>query len=96
MAAGVTSASTVERLRAGAEAGLLSGDHARTLEDAFELVSTLRLAHQVEQMRVGETPDDFVDPRALTVLTRSHLKEAFRAVAAIQKRVSGELTAPVR
>ena len=30
------------------------------------------------------------------VLTRSHLKEAFRAVAAIQKRVSGELSGAVR
>ena len=96
MAAGITSASTPERLRAGADAGRLSDEHARTLEDAFELVSELRLAHQIEQLRSGGTPDDFVDPRSLSALTRSHLKEAFRAVAGIQKRVSGELTGAVR
>ncbi len=96
MAAGMTSASTPERLRAGAAAGRLSDEHASTLRDAFELVSELRLAHQIEQLRSGQTPDDFVDPRSLSALTRSHLKEAFRAVAAIQKRVSGELTGALR
>jgi CBS domain-containing protein len=96
MAAGMTSASTPERLRAGAAAGRLSDEHASTLQDAFELVSELRLAHQTEQLRSGGIPDDFVDPRSLSALTRSHLKEAFRAVAAIQKRVSGELTGALR
>lgn len=94
MSAGVTSASTTERLRTAADTGRLSAEDAETLEDAFELVSELRLAHQVEQLRAEEAPDDFVDPRRLSPLTRSHLKEAFRAVAAIQKRVSNELAAP--
>ena len=56
MAAGMTSASTPERLRAGADAGRLSDEHARTLQDAFELVSELRLAHQIEQLRAGGDP----------------------------------------
>ena len=91
MAAGVTSASTAERLRAGADAGQLSADHAHTLEDAFELVSTLRLAHQVEQLRAGRDAGRLRrSASAQRSLTRSHLKEAFRAVASIQKRVSGE------
>ena len=51
IAAGVTSASTTERLRAAAAAGTLSEADARTLEDAFELITGLRLEHQVEQLR---------------------------------------------
>ena len=47
MAAGVTSASTPERLRAAAAAGTLPAHEAHTLLDAFELISGLRLAHQV-------------------------------------------------
>ena len=43
-------------------------------------------------MRAGVEPDDYVDPGTLSGLTRTHLKEAFRAVASIQKRVSAELT----
>jgi CBS domain-containing protein len=96
IAAGVTSASTTERLRAAAAAGTLSAADAHTLQDAFALITSLRLAHQVEQLRAGEDPNDFVDPAALSALTRTHLKEAFRAVASIQKRVSAELDASVR
>ncbi|MBV8942085.1 MAG: CBS domain-containing protein [Solirubrobacterales bacterium] len=96
MAAGVTSASTVERLHASAAAGTLSRADAQTLEDAFELVNGLRLEHQVEELRAGREPDDYIDPAALSRLTRTHLKEAFRAIAAIQKQVSADLTVGVR
>ncbi|HEX7610527.1 MAG TPA: putative nucleotidyltransferase substrate binding domain-containing protein, partial [Solirubrobacteraceae bacterium] len=96
MAAGVTSASTPERLHAAADAGTLSVGDARTLLDAFELISDLRLTHQIEQLRVGRAPDDHVDPNALSELTRSHLKEAFRAIASVQKRVASELSLGVR
>jgi CBS domain-containing protein len=91
MAAGVTSASTPERLRAAAAAGTLSADDAATLADAFQLVMALRLEHQVAQLQAGEEPDDHLDPAALSPLTRTYLKEAFRAVASVQKRVAGEL-----
>jgi len=88
MKAGVTSASTLERLRAGVEAGSLSPSDAHTLEDAFELIAELRLEHQVQQLRAGQEPDNYVDPRTLSPLTRTHLKEAFRAIAAIQRRLA--------
>ncbi|MGI8571066.1 MAG: putative nucleotidyltransferase substrate binding domain-containing protein [Solirubrobacteraceae bacterium] len=95
MAAGVTSAPTTTRLRAAAKAGTLSAEAAHTLEDAFELITGLRLSHQVQQLRAGEEPDDYVDPAGLSTLTRSHLKEAFRAIASIQKHVAAELGAAV-
>ncbi len=96
MAAGVTSASTTERLRAAAEAQTLPPTDAHTLLDAFELINELRLNHQVEQLLAGEEPDDFVDPRDLSQLTRTNLREAFRAIASIQKRVAVELSGPTR
>jgi CBS domain-containing protein len=91
MAAGATSISTRERLRAAREAGVLPDEDGRVLEEAFALVCSLRLEHQVEQVRAGAPPDDYVHPRALTPLTRSYLKDAFRAVAAVQRRISAEL-----
>jgi CBS domain-containing protein len=93
MAAGVTSASTAERLRAAESAGIITAAAARTLQDAFDLVTGLRLEHQIGQLRAGQKPDDYVHPGALSPLTRTYLKEAFRAVASIQKRVAGELSA---
>lgn len=96
MAAGVTSASTPARLRAAASAGTLSADAAATLEEAFHLVLGLRLAHQVDQLRAGEEPDDLVRPADLGTVTRASLREAFRAVASVQRRIVGELDLGVR
>ena len=91
MAAGVTSASTPARLQAAAQAGTLDGADARTLQEAFELILWLRLDHQIAQLKAGEPPDDHVRPRDLSQLTRSSLKEAFRAVASVQRRIGAEL-----
>jgi CBS domain-containing protein len=91
ISAGVTSASTGERLRAAAAGEVLSEAHARTLEDALTLITDLRVEHQVEQMRTGGEPDDFVNPATLSGLTRRYLREAFRAVASVQKHVTAEL-----
>jgi CBS domain-containing protein len=91
MAAGVTSATTPERLRAAGEAGTLQAEDTHTLRDAFELINNLRLEHQVTQMRGGRRPDDYVDPEELSPLMRMQLRQAFRAVATIQKRVAAEL-----
>jgi len=91
MAAGVTTASTVERLRAAGDAGKLSPPDAHSLEDAFQLINNLRLEHQVAQLRAGHDPDDYVNPADLSWLMRTQLKDAFRAITSIQKRLAAEL-----
>ncbi len=96
MAAGVASASTLERLRAAEAAGALESPQARTLMEAFGFIFSLRLDHQVEQLRRGEGPDDFIDPKTLNPLARSYLREAFRAVASVQSGLSIELSLGIR
>jgi len=96
MAAGLASASTLERLRAAEAAGTMESAEAQTLMEAFGLISSLRLDHQVEQLRRGEAPDDFIAPRTLNPLARSYLREAFRAVASVQANLSAELSLGVR
>jgi signal-transduction protein with cAMP-binding, CBS, and nucleotidyltransferase domain len=96
MAAGVASAPTVARLRAAEEAGTLESPAARTLIEAFGLIFALRLDHQVEQLRHGGQPDDFIDPRALEPGTRSRLREALHAVASVQSGLAAELSLGVR
>jgi len=91
MSAGVSATSTAERLRIAGDAGTLPSRDARTLLEALELIVDLRVEHQIEQLSRGEAPDDYIEPARLNPLTRSYLKEAFRAVAAVQKRVSAEL-----
>ena len=96
MAAGVTSASTPARLQAAAAAGTLDAGAAAALEEAFHLVMQLRLTHQVEQLRAGTEPDDLVRPRDLSPVTRVSLREAFRTVAGVQRRIAAELEQGVR
>ncbi len=85
MAAGVSGATTVQRLNAAAAAGTLTERDAQDLLDAFELFSELRMEHQVDQLRVGAVPDDHIDVTQLSPLTRTYLKEALRAVASVQR-----------
>ena len=88
--AGVSAASTRARLKASSEAGTLSPRDAANLRDAFELFSALRMEHQVAQLRDGEEPDNLIAPKTLTAPTRASLKEAFRAVAGVQREVANE------
>ena len=76
---------SIERLRAASELGAIEPAHARTLEEAYDLFSTLRLEHQIRQLERGDEPNDYVDPKDLSELTRRYLREAFREVAAVQK-----------
>jgi CBS domain-containing protein len=96
MAAGLASAPTLERLRAAEAAGTMESAEAQTLAEAFGFISSLRLDHQVEQLRRGEAPDDFIAPKTLNPLARSYLREAFRAVASVQANLSAELSLGVR
>jgi CBS domain-containing protein len=96
MAAGAAGCSTVDRLRAAEAAGTLDSPDARTLTEAFGFIFSLRLDHQVEQLRRGEAPDDFIDPKTLNPLARSYLREAFRAVASVQSGLAAELSLGIR
>jgi CBS domain-containing protein len=96
LGAGVTGASTLDRLRAAQAAGTLADPEASTLIEAFGFIFSLRLDHQVEQLRGGEAPDDFIDPKKLNPLARSYLREAFRAVASVQAGLANELSLGAR
>ena len=92
MTAGVACASTTARLSAAGDYGTLSASDALTLRDAFELVSQLRLDHQVSQLEAGLEPGDVIDLDELSPLIRSYLKEAFRAVVSVQRRIANDLS----
>lgn len=85
LSAGIAENNTNERLQAAAERGALSRDGAANLIDALELIATLRMRHQAQQLRNGEKPDNFLAPDALSPLERGHLKEAFVLINTMQE-----------
>jgi signal-transduction protein with cAMP-binding, CBS, and nucleotidyltransferase domain len=48
----------------------------------------LRLEHHADQIAAHAEPDNVVDPAELPPLTRSQLRDAFRAIAHAQKKLS--------
>jgi CBS domain-containing protein len=92
MAAGVACASTTARLSAASDGGTLSASDALTLRDAFELTCQLRLDHQVAQIEQGLEPGDVITLDELSPLNRTYLKEAFRAVVSVQRRVANDIS----
>jgi CBS domain-containing protein len=86
--AGAKVTTTIERLRAASELGAIEPAHARTLEEAYDLFSALRLEHQIQQLERGDEPNDYVDPNDLSELTRRYLRDAFREVTAVQRSLS--------
>jgi len=93
LASGEFRVNTQGRLRAAAEGGVLNRDDARSLLEAFELIGHVRVRHQAEQLAAGRSPDNFVQPAALSSFARRHLKDAFQIVrnaqAALRNRYPG-------
>lgn len=85
--AGVVEGSTPERLQAAAAAGALREDDARTLAEAFELALELRIGHHMAELARGRAPDDQLDPAEISPLMRDHLRDVFRAVGSVQRRL---------
>ena len=56
---------TIERLRAASELGAIDPAHARTLEEAYDLFSTLRLEHQIQQLARRYLRDAFHEVAAV-------------------------------
>jgi CBS domain-containing protein len=96
LTARVSAASTRARLEASEAAGALSAEDAAILREAFELLCELRMEHQVEQLRAGRAPDNLIEPESLAPLTRTALKEAFRAVARVQRGIATQFEFAVR
>ena len=86
--AGIEQANTRERLTLAHDAGKVSDSGFHDLIDAFDLIAMTRLKHQAEQIRGGQKPDNFLPPRVLSDLERSHLRDAFLVVKTLQSTLA--------
>ncbi len=87
LAHGVTISATLDRLEAvatmgGLERGLVDG-----LREAFIVVNGVRFEHHAAQLQDGSTPDNLIDPDALSPITRTELREALHVVRRAQRRI---------
>ena len=88
VATGDTRGGTVDRLRRGQAAGVLSADEADILVAAFQQTHQLLLERDLRAIAGGTTASTYVNPRELDTLTRRHLRETFRTISALQDELA--------
>lgn len=81
---------TLDRLKRAALNGSLKEDEADILTNAFEDIYQLIFEQEIISIRSGIAGSSWISPQNLDSLTRRHLRESFRAVAAIQNRIQSE------
>lgn len=85
LSARIEEVNTVERLERAAETKALSKPGTADLIVALEFIATLRIRHQVDQLKRGKKPDNFISPDEISALERSHLKDAFALIDTMQQ-----------
>lgn len=82
--AGVPILSTLERLQAAAEAGVVSREGATFLSEAFRYLLWLRLREQLREVNAGEAPDHKIHLDRLLAWEKRHLREALAYIRDMQ------------
>lgn len=85
---GVSSTSTLERLRDLKDKHPVLSEFGEELEQAFEFLMSLRLHHQFDQISRGIEPDNYINPDDLSALERNTLKESFKLLSRIYDSIS--------
>jgi len=81
--AGLTETNTIERLKLLRER--IGKEFTEELIEAFKLLQTVRLKSQVDKIKRGLEPDNYVNPEKLTKFERDLLKDAFKVVSRFQE-----------
>jgi CBS domain-containing protein len=92
---GIAATNTVDRLAAAQSLAYLDDVLRRDLLESFELLTLLRLEHQLEQAHAGQPLSNHVNPASLSQLQRSLLKEAFRTITRAQAAIAGHFRTAV-
>ena len=92
---GVAETATLARIERLRDAGTLSENEADYLTGAFRHITHLLLRSQIQAVKDGHPPNNYVDPRVLTERERDMLVDAFKAIQEFHKRLRSEFTADV-
>ncbi|HSB06692.1 MAG TPA: DUF294 nucleotidyltransferase-like domain-containing protein [Thermodesulfobacteriota bacterium] len=82
---GIAESNTLERIRLLNQDKTISDDQAEIFEQAFETLLTLRIRNNLNDLDQGRELSNHIDPAELSTRQKQLLKEAFWAVAQLQK-----------
>ena len=81
---GIAAVNTRARLEEARERGVISEKGGGDLIAAYDLIQSMRLTNQAQQIRAGHRPDNYLAPGDLPDFQRSHLRDAFVVVRGMQ------------
>jgi CBS domain-containing protein len=79
--------STVDRVRRGCQAGIVTDGEAEDLVAAFEQVFQLRFDQEIDALKADRAGEGHLTPRPLDALQRNYLSDSLDAIARIQTAV---------
>ena len=88
---GITATGTLARLEALHEIGIVNDDDHDDLKTAFETICQLLLTQQIRDFNAGRKVSSYIHPRDLTGRQRRRLREAFKAIGSLRKRINFEV-----
>ncbi|TWC11517.1 MULTISPECIES: DUF294 nucleotidyltransferase-like domain-containing protein [unclassified Pseudomonas] len=81
LACGSTAQNSFDRIDAIASANIMPPEALKHLRYALELLSMVRIRHQVEALEQGDTPNNYIEPERFSNSERHNLKEAFKVLS---------------
>jgi len=88
---GVTATSTLARLGALHDLGVVNDDDYDDLKEAHGTICQLLLTQQIRDFNAGRKVTSFIHPRELSARQRKRLRESFKAIDALRTRINFEI-----
>lgn len=83
----VLNTNTIKRINSLKELKVLDDESAKELIMAFNILNSLKLKASLEKLDKKEKIDNFVNPNRLTIMEKDLLKESFKIVNKLKKRL---------
>ena len=91
MREGVPATGTLARLGALHDLAVVTDDDYDDLKDAYGTLCELLLCQQIADFNAGRTVSNFIHPRDMSGRRRRRLREAFKAIDGLRKRINFEI-----
>ncbi len=89
---GLGETGTIDRLTRLAENGALSSNELKELKTLYNYLLELRVKNQARAIENGLVPNNFINPKTLTEMEQSYLREGLIQISSFQAKMSFDFT----
>lgn len=83
----VLNANTLKRIRELKKAGVFDEEFSKELVMAFNFLLQLKLKSNLEKLQSKKEPNNYINPKHLTTMEKDLLKDAFKIVGELKKKI---------